>query len=124
MRTQEPRAHLLAALVLLAAAGAAHAQTAASPPPVQWTKVSVDLPTSDAIFPAGEGAQIANAYCLMCHSEGMVVRQPPLAKAQWLEEIGKMRKFWGAPIPAAQDEALATYLARINGPGSPAAATR
>ena len=87
-----------------------------TPAPVQWTKVSVDLPASDATFPAGDGADVANGYCLMCHSAGMVLRQPPLTQSQWLAEIQKMRAFWGSLLPAEQDAALARYLAHINGP--------
>jgi cytochrome c5 len=99
-------------------ASALHAQSTTAPAPVQWTKVSVELPSSDATFPAGDGADVANGYCLMCHSAGMVLRQPPLTQSQWLGEIKKMRAFWGSLLPPDQDEALARYLAGINGPGS------
>ena len=94
----------------------AQAQSVAAP--VRWAKVSVDLPTSDSVFPPGDGAQFAG-YCEMCHSSGMVLRQPPLTKAQWLAEIQKMRAFFGSPMPADKDAALAAYLARINGPKTP-----
>ena len=99
-------------------APALHAQTDAAAAPVAWTKVSVDLPASDATFPAGDGADVANGYCLMCHSAGMVLRQPPLTQSQWLAEIQKMRAFWGSLLPAEQDAALARYLAGINGPAT------
>ncbi len=99
-------------------APALHAQGGAAATPVAWTKVSVDLPASDATFPDGDGAQIANGYCLMCHSAGMVLRQPPLTQSQWLAEIQKMRAFWGSLLPAEQDAALARYLAGINGPAT------
>lgn len=107
-------AAILAALGLLCAP-ALHAQTAAGAAPT-WTRLSVDLPSSDAIFPAGDGAALANGYCLMCHSAGMVLRQPPLGGAQWLAEIQKMRTFYGSPLAVADEAALAAYLARINGP--------
>ena len=95
-------------------APALHAQTAAPAAPVQWTAVDIELPVGDALFPQGEGAQTANGYCLMCHSTDMVLAQPPLTQAQWLGEIEKMRKFFGAPIPADQDAALARYLTGIS----------
>jgi mono/diheme cytochrome c family protein len=132
MKTKSLRAAVrparMLALAVLGALGTsvlAQTKTAAS---VQWTKVSVDLPVSAAVFPAGDGAPIADGYCLMCHSAGMVLRQPPLTEAQWLAEVQKMRALWGAPIPADQDTVLAKYLAHINGPGtarqpSPTAAT-
>jgi mono/diheme cytochrome c family protein len=81
----------------------------------KWVKVSVDLPPSQVSFPPGNGSVIANAYCLICHSAGMVLRQPPLTQDEWTAEINKMRNAFGAPLPADQVEALAKYLRSING---------
>jgi mono/diheme cytochrome c family protein len=81
----------------------------------KWVKVSVDLPASQISFPPGNGSVIANAYCLICHSAGMVLRQPPLTQDEWTVEINKMRNAFGAPLPADQVEALAKYLRSING---------
>jgi mono/diheme cytochrome c family protein len=81
----------------------------------KWVKVSVDLPSSQISFPAGNGSVIANAYCLICHSAGMVLRQPPLTQDEWTVEINKMRNSFGAPLPADQVQALARYLSSING---------
>jgi mono/diheme cytochrome c family protein len=81
----------------------------------KWAKVSVDLPASQISFPPGNGSVIANAYCLICHSAGMVLRQPPLTQDEWTVEINKMRNAFGAPLPADQVEALAKYLRSING---------
>ncbi len=85
-----------------------------------WSKVSVELPTSLTPFPAGEGAVIANAQCLICHSAGMVLRQPARTQEQWKETINKMRSAYGAPLPAEQIDALAAYLSRLisDGKGS------
>jgi cytochrome c5 len=110
-------ASVVAAVALFGVGPRALQAQGTSPAPVKWTKLSVDLPVSDVIFPAGDGAQIANAYCLMCHSAGMVLRQPPLTEAEWLAEVQKMRALWGAPIPADQNQPLAQYLTRVNGPG-------
>ena len=91
------------------------AKEAVKGPIPKWTKVSVDLPTSQTPFPPGNGSVIANAYCLICHSAGMVLRQPPLTQDEWIGEINKMRNAFGAPLPADQVEALAEYLLSING---------
>ena len=91
------------------------AKEAAKGPIQKWTKVSVDLPVSQVSFPPGNGSVIANAYCLICHSAGMVLRQPPLTLDEWTVEINKMRNAFGAPLPADQVEALAKYLRSING---------
>jgi hypothetical protein len=84
-------------------------------PAQKWVKVSVDLPASQTPFPPGDGAVIANAQCLICHSAGMVLRQPPLTQDEWISEVNKMRNSFGAPLPAEQVEPLALYLHSING---------
>jgi cytochrome c5 len=76
--------------------------------------VSVQFPDSHVVFPQGPGADIANTQCMICHSAGMVTRQPPLSFDQWKEEVEKMRTAYGAPLPADQVETVAKYLAGIN----------
>ncbi len=77
--------------------------------------VDVNLPVSAERFPPGAGSEIANAQCLICHSTGMVMRQPPLTEREWATISTKMRLSYGAPIPENQIDALAKYLYRING---------
>ena len=66
--------------------------------------VSVELPTSDITFPGGAAADAINANCLACHSAGMVLTQPNLAKAAW---AGRGRqddpRLQGADRPAQRD---------------------
>jgi cytochrome c5 len=81
----------------------------------QWAIVRVELPARDEPFPPGVGADIANSQCLICHSAGMVLTQPPLKKDEWRSEIMKMRTAYGAPIPEDQVDGLAEYLKNING---------
>jgi mono/diheme cytochrome c family protein len=108
-----------------AADSTAAVEKKATGPVLKWAKVSVDLPVSHTAFPPGNGADIANGQCLICHSAGMVLRQPPLTLDEWTGEINKMRTAFGAPLPADQVGALAKYLQGINGqrqsPGAPAA---
>ncbi len=87
---------------------------------IHWAKVSVELPTSNTLFPAGEGQAIANAQCLICHSAGMVLRQPTRTQPQWTDTINKMRSAYGAPIAPEQVDGLAAYLTRVVS-GDPAA---
>ena len=103
---------------LLLVVGAPHLQaqgTSRSPAPsdARWTKLSVQLPTSPTLFPAGQGADIANSQCVICHSPEMVLYQPARTEAQWKETINKMRSAYGAPLPAEQVDELATYLSRL-----------
>ena len=111
-------------LEIALAAGLAWPRTVTSEPAAEeavkgsvpkWVKVRVDLPVSQVSFPPGNGSVIANSYCLICHSAGMVLRQPPLTQDEWTVEINKMRNAFGAPIPADQVQALAKYLRSING---------
>jgi len=81
----------------------------------QWAVVRVELPANDVPFPPGIGADIASSQCLICHSAGMVLTQPPLKKDEWRAEIMKMRSAYGAPIPEDQVDALSEYLKNING---------
>jgi mono/diheme cytochrome c family protein len=90
-------------------------------PPVHFTAVSVNLPPGSSTFPPGEGVEIANANCVICHSPGMVLRQPPLTISEWKTEIMKMRNAFGAPISVDQVDALSRYLNLINGRKSEAA---
>jgi mono/diheme cytochrome c family protein len=81
----------------------------------QWAIVRVELPASDETFPPGVGADIATSQCLICHSAGMVLRQPPLTKDEWRAEIMKMRSAYGAPLPDDQVDGLSEYLKSIGG---------
>src|ERR1700756_4229133 len=86
--------------------------------PVHFVRMNADLPAGAVAFPAGQGSDIADANCLICHSAGMVLRQPPLTVAEWSTEIKKMKDSFGAPIPSDQIDGLAHYLAAINGRAS------
>jgi mono/diheme cytochrome c family protein len=83
--------------------------------PAHFAAINVDLPSGAVAFPHGNRADIANANCLICHSAGMVLRQPPLTVAEWRTEIEKMKTSFGAPIPSEQIDELAHYLGNING---------
>jgi mono/diheme cytochrome c family protein len=107
---------ILLGIALAVGLSRAHAGDSTAAAPVQkWSKVSVELPASKSSFPPGNGADIANGQCLICHSAGMVLRQPPLTVDEWTGEINKMRNSFGAPLPADQVAALARYLHSING---------
>src|ERR1700688_2923393 len=100
---------------------AAQAERQSNLVPVHFEALKVNLPISAAEFPAGKGSDIANANCLICHSAGMALRQPPLSEDEWGAEIKKMKSSFGAPIPADQIDQLAQYLGSVHGraAGSP-----
>ena len=86
--------------------------------PARFAPLNVDLPSGSVTFPDGDGSEIASANCLICHSAGMILRQPPLTMAEWRAEIEKMKTAYGAPIPSDQINPLAKYLATIDGTSS------
>ena len=108
---------LVSALFFVVWLGSANADPAGRKemPSRQRAIVKVELPASDESFPPGIGADIASSQCLICHSAGMILTQPPLKKDEWRAEIVKMRSAYGAPIPEDQVEGLADYLKNING---------
>jgi hypothetical protein len=77
--------------------------------------VSVDLPTSDITFPGGAAADAINANCLSCHSAGMVLTQPNLARATWAAEVDKMIHTFKAPIDQRNATAIVDYLSETKG---------
>jgi mono/diheme cytochrome c family protein len=86
--------------------------------PAHFPAINVTLPPGSMDFPPGQGVDIASANCLICHSAGMILRQPPLTVAEWSTEIKKMKDSFGAPIPSDQIDDLAHYLGAINGRAS------
>ena len=100
--------------VSVAGIGAAHVVAAKSQASVARDTVQVSLPTGSA-FPPGPGSDVANAHCLICHSAGMVMRQPPLTFDDWKSEVAKMRAVYGAPLPPDSIEEIARYLVTVNG---------
>lgn len=77
--------------------------------------VDVRLPNGAATLPPGNGSDLANSQCVICHSAGMITRQPPLSFQEWKAEVSKMRAVYGAPLTADQIEPIARYLTAING---------
>ena len=106
---------MLSLALLIGAVLAPMAGRAAAP--LQLKSVNVDLPQSDRLF-TGSGADALNNNCLACHSAGMVLNQPALAKAAWQAEVNKMIQIYKAPIAAADVTAIVDYLARTKGAGS------
>lgn len=101
------------AMLALAAAATAAAAEHAAVVPIAIHSVKVDLPASTASFPPGPGSELSGK-CLICHSAGMVLRQPLMSEAEWRTEITKMRKVYGAPLLDADIEPLTAYMTRVN----------
>ena len=75
---------------------------------------SIVLPTDPFSFQSGKGQEIANIYCVMCHSADYIYMQPGHTKQKWQAIIKKMQQAFGCPIPHDQIPTLATYLFHQN----------
>jgi mono/diheme cytochrome c family protein len=84
---------------------------------VTLRSVSVEWPVSTRTFPGGAPADAINANCLTCHSAGMVLTQPHLARGDWQAEVDKMRLAYKAPIDPDAVPAIVAYLASLK-PGA------
>ena len=74
----------------------------------------IELPSHGREFAGGPQAGVANTYCLMCHSGGMVLTQPPLSLPAWKAELNKMIKSYGCPLPESDIDELAQFIQQQN----------
>ena len=72
-------------------------------------------------YKKGPGQQVAQTYCLTCHSSGYVSMQPPMDAAHWMKTVTKMRKQFGTQMTDADATKIADYLGSAYGPTAPAA---
>jgi cytochrome c553 len=79
-----------------------------------FKSVNLDLPVGDRMF-QGPGAEATNNNCLICHSAGMVLNQPPLPRATWQAIVEKMRTAYKAPVADEDVGPIVDYLTRIKG---------
>ncbi|MCF6154102.1 MAG: cytochrome c [Candidatus Brocadia sp.] len=58
----------------------------------------------------GEGREIIQGYCDLCHSVTYITMQPPLPAATWEDEVYKMISTYGALIPEDEIKKVIAYL--------------
>ena len=75
---------------------------------------SIVLPTDSFSFQPGSGQEVANSYCVICHSADYIYMQPPHSQGKWTEIIKKMIHTFGCPIPDDSIVTLAKYLTNQN----------
>ncbi|MBD5657179.1 MAG: cytochrome c [Candidatus Eremiobacteraeota bacterium] len=81
--------------------------------------VSIVMPPDSYDYKKAPGQQVAQTYCLTCHSSAYVSMQPPMDAAQWAKEVTKMRKAYGAQMSDEDASKVADYLGKAYGPASP-----
>jgi cytochrome c5 len=67
-------------------------------------------PTYTPPLADGDGKELVQAFCGMCHSTTYVTMQPPLAGATWEAVVTKMIGTFGAPIPEPSARTILAYL--------------
>ncbi len=78
------------------------------------TTRSISLPPDPFSFQLGKGQDVANTYCLICHSADYIYMQPKHSEEKWVAIIHKMQQIFGCPIPQAEIPRLAAYLFQQN----------
>jgi cytochrome c5 len=92
------------------------ASSVAAKVPKRLASVAVTLPESTRALPDGPGVATVRNNCLGCHSAGMILNQPTMAKAAWQVEVNKMRNVYKAPVDEKAVPAIVDYLTAIKGP--------
>ena len=82
---------------------------------IVFKSLQIELPQSNAMFPAGPGSATADNNCLACHSVDMVMNQPALTRSAWEAEVAKMRNVYKAPVAEADVAPIIDYLVHIKG---------
>lgn len=76
------------------------------------------LPPETATLASGPNRDVAEKYCVVCHSVDYITTQPRgLADPRkfWTAEVNKMRQVYGAPIPDENAAKIIDYLVATYG---------
>jgi len=85
------------------------------------TELAIELPPETGVYKKAEGVELAQAFCIQCHSVEYTAVQPPMPAKFWDAEVKKMREKYFAPVPPEMDAKLVEYLVAAYGTGEPAA---
>jgi mono/diheme cytochrome c family protein len=75
----------------------------------------LDLPQIDPQLPPGEGRNVVQIQCAVCHTPHYILNQPPFSRKVWTAEVAKMQTAYGAPIPEADATKIVNYLVAVRG---------
>jgi len=83
--------------------------------PIVLKSVNITIPERTRTLPPGPGLATVQNNCLSCHSAGMIMTQPIMAKAAWAAEVVKMRNVYKAPVDEKAVPAIVDYLTAVKG---------
>ena len=75
----------------------------------------LNLPQIDPQLPPGEGRNVVQIQCAVCHTPHYILNQPPFSRKVWTAEVAKMQTAYGAPIPEADATKIVNYLVAVPG---------
>lgn len=78
------------------------------------TRRTFALPQDSMFFQPGAGQDVANIYCLICHSADYVYTQPLYSQEKWRLLVLRMKHTFGCPIPDEIIPIVAAYLFEQN----------
>ena len=73
------------------------------------------MPHDEPDLPPGRGRDAFVQSCVVCHSPRYVTNQPRFSREVWTEEVQKMVKVFGAPVPAERVPEIVDYLVAFHG---------
>jgi len=81
------------------------------------TELAIELPPETAVYKQANGMELAQSFCVQCHSVEYTAIQPLMPDKFWDAEVKKMREKYFAPIPPEMDAKLVEYLVKTYGMG-------
>ena len=82
-------------------------------------ELAIELPPETGAYKQVEGVELAQTFCVQCHSVEYTAVQPPMPAKFWDAEVKKMREKYFAPVPPEMDAKLVEYLVKAYGTGDP-----
>lgn len=64
----------------------------------------------------GDGKELVDGHCSVCHATTYIGMQPPLTREKWQATVDKMVNVHGASIPEPARAGIVDYLAAHYGP--------
>jgi sulfite dehydrogenase (cytochrome) subunit B len=87
----------------------------ATAPIATGAELSIELPPETATYRQTPGVELAQAFCVQCHSVEYTAIQPPMPAKFWDAEVKKMRDKYFAAVPPEIDAKLVEYLVKAYG---------
>jgi hypothetical protein len=79
----------------------------------------IELPADTGTYRQAPGSELAQAFCLNCHSVEYCETQPPSGEKYWGATVKKMKEKFGAPLPDEAIAPLTKYLTETYGKAAP-----